>query len=65
MKRLLLPFLALALCPPAHADKATFKLSDLPPLPKVVEPGTTSLLHSALFVVVQLGFNEVTHCPLF
>ena len=33
MKRLLIPFLALALCPPAQADKATFGLAELPPLP--------------------------------
>ena len=37
MKRLLIPFLALAFCPPAQADKATFGLAELPPLPSLDE----------------------------
>ena len=43
MKRLLLPFLALALCPPAHADKATFDLAELPPLPSLDTTGRPAL----------------------
>ena len=42
MKRLLIPFIALALCPPAHADNATFGLAELPPLPS---PATAKIQH--------------------